>query len=54
MEKCPFWSTEKVIELCDRECPMAKLEEGCIFQLYYGDEENCEEKEDVKQFSRNK
>ena len=37
MEKCPFWSTNTKVEVCNKECPMFKCEEGCLFKLYYSD-----------------
>ena len=42
MENCPFWSTSGKLEICDKECPMSKNDEGCIFQLYYLDNLNNE------------
>lgn len=47
MDKCPFWSSEKKIEFCDKECPMIKLEEGCVFQLCYSDDSDLVSKESI-------
>ena len=47
MEKCPFWSTNTKIEICNNECPMYKSEEGCIFKLYYS--ETLVQDEDIEQ-----
>ncbi|WP_297518911.1 hypothetical protein [uncultured Clostridium sp.] len=46
MERCPFWSSNNKLETCDKECPMSKSEEGCIFQLFYLDSLISDEKED--------
>ena len=46
MENCPFWSTNSRLEVCDKECPMIKTDEGCIFQLYYLDNLILDEDED--------
>lgn len=45
MDKCPFWSSDKKIEFCDKECPMIKFEEGCIFQLCYSEENSIKQNE---------
>ncbi|MGL4451676.1 MAG: hypothetical protein ACRCTZ_10840 [Sarcina sp.] len=34
MEKCPFWSMNGKVESCDKECPMCKSGDECVFQLY--------------------
>ncbi|MGL4740141.1 MAG: hypothetical protein ACRC41_04960 [Sarcina sp.] len=35
MEKCPFWSSESKIEICNKECPMkTSNDEGCVFQVF--------------------
>lgn len=37
MEKCPFWSANGKFEVCDKECPMSKGNEECVFQLCASD-----------------
>ena len=37
MDKCPFWSTNINVELCNKDCPMSKCEDGCVFKLYYSE-----------------
>ncbi|MGL4991018.1 MAG: hypothetical protein ACRC57_07655 [Sarcina sp.] len=34
MKICPFWSVENNEELCNKECPMIKLDDECLFQMY--------------------
>lgn len=38
MEKCPFWSIENKITLCNTECPMYEREGLCKFQILFSNE----------------
>lgn len=44
METCPFWSAGDILELCDKECPMIKCDDECIFQIYNADSEFVDKK----------
>lgn len=38
MERCPFWSSGNSIFMCNKECPMDKIDGLCCFQILFNND----------------